>query len=345
MLHFDSDYMEGAHPRILKKLMETNMEQTSGYGTDTYTLEAKQRIRQACNCPEAEVYLLVGGTQTNSTVIDGVLTNYEGVLAAQTGHISVHEAGAVEHSGHKVLTLPQKQGKLDAREVRSYLQRFYQDENQEHMVYPGMVYISHPTEYGTLYTKAELEELYQVCQEYQIPLFLDGARLGYGLMAEGTDVTLEEIAALTDVFYIGGTKVGALFGEAVVFTNPKLAKHFFTIVKQHGALFAKGRILGIQFAELFTDDLYLRISRHAIDMAGQLIRVFERHDFQFYLKTPTNQQFLILEKKQMKQLAEKVSFGFWEELDDDHTVVRFATSWATREEDIRELDRLLDTKF
>lgn len=341
MLHFDCDYMEGAHPQILKKLVETNMEQTSGYGMDAYTEEAKQKIREACKALDAEVYLLVGGTQTNSTVIDAVLANYEGALAAETGHIAVHEAGAVEYTGHKVLTLPQKYGKLDPADVRAYLKKFYADENQEHMVYPGMVYISHPTEYGTLYTKAELKELHNICHEYDIPLFLDGARLGYGLVADGTDVNLEDIAKYTDVFYIGGTKVGALFGEAVVFTNKKLAKHFFTIVKQHGALFAKGRILGIQFAELFTDNLYFDISKHAINMAHRLIEVFEEANYNFFLKTPTNQQFIILENTQMEELSKHTTFSFWEPYDDTHTVVRFATSWATKEEDIRTLSDIL----
>lgn len=341
MLHFDCDYMEGAHPRILEKLVETNMEQTSGYGMDAFTKDAKEKIRKVCNAPDAEVYFLVGGTQTNATVIDAVLSNYEGVLAAETGHIAVHEAGAVEYTGHKVLTLPQKNGKIDPEDVRSYLKTFYSDENQEHMVYPGMVYISHPTEYGTLYTKKELEKLHSICQEYEIPLFLDGARLGYGLMADGTDVTLEDIARYTDVFYIGGTKVGALFGEAVVFTNKKLARHFFTIVKQHGALLAKGRILGIQFAELFTDNLYFDIARHAIHMAHRLIDVFERNHYRFLLKTPTNQQFLILENEQMEALSRHTTFSFWEVYDENHTVVRFATSWATKEEDIAALEEVL----
>ena len=341
MQHFDSDYMEGAHPRILERLIETNMEKTPGYGKDIYCERAKEKIRQACNAPQAEVFFLVGGTQTNRTVTDTLLKQYEGVIAANTGHISSHEAGAIEAGGHKVLTLPQVNGKIKAEDVKTYIMNFYNDANYEHTVFPGMVYISHPTEYGTLYTKTELEQLSGVCKEYNIPLFLDGARLGYGLASYDTDVTMEVIAKCCDVFYIGGTKVGALFGEAVVFTRPELAKHFFTIVKQHGALLAKGRILGIQFDTLFTDNLYLDISRHAIDMAEKLKEGFEKKRYQFFLKTPTNQQFIVLENSFMEELAKKVSFGFWEIFDESHTVVRFATSFATREEDIDQLLELL----
>ena len=341
MLHFDSDYMEGAHPAILTRLMETNLEQTTGYGRDPYSAQARDKIRAACHCPEAEVHFLVGGTQTNATVIGSLLAPYQGVLAAGTGHIATHESGAVEAGGHKVLTLPQTQGKISAGDLDRWVTAFYQDENWEHMVIPGMVYLSHPTEYGTLYTRAELEAIHQVCQKHQLRLFLDGARLGYGLMADGTDVTLETLARLCDVFYIGGTKVGALFGEAVVIPQPNLIPHFFTLIKQHGALLAKGRLLGLQFDTLFTDDLYFRISRHAIEMAKRLKAVFREKGYPFYLETDTNQQFIILDRDQQAALSPHVSWSFWEPLDDGRTVVRFATSWATRPEDIDALAALL----
>lgn len=334
MLYFDSDYMEGAHPLILKKLMETNMEKTSGYGTDPYCESAKEKIRKACNCPEAKIHFFVGGTQTNATVIKALLRSYEGVIAAESGHISTHEAGAIETGGHKVLSLPQKYGKISAEQVEDYISTFYNDQNNAHMVKPGMVYISHPTEYGTLYTKDELEQLSKVCKKFKIPLYLDGARLGYGLMADNTDVTLELIARYCDAFYIGGTKVGALFGEALVITNPNLIENFFTIMKQQGALLAKGRLLGIQFDVLFTDNLYYKIAKNAIDMANKLKSGLKEKGYQFYFESATNQQFIILDNYAMNELSKIVSFSFWESYDDMHTVVRFATNWATTEAEI-----------
>lgn len=339
MLSFESDYTEGAHPKILEKLCETNMEKLPGYGSDPYCESAKNKIRKACGCPEAEVMFLVGGTQTNATVIDAMLEKYEGVLAVQTGHVSVHEAGAIEYTGHKVLELPSHDGKMDAEELEEYLQKFWQDETHEHMVFPGMVYLSHPTEYGTLYSREELKAISVVCQQFHIPLYLDGARLGYGLMSQETDVTLQVVAQYCDVFYIGGTKVGALCGEAVVFTKKNMPKYFMTMVKQHGALLAKGRLLGIQFDALFTDELYFKISKHAILMAQLLKEGFQERGYEFYLESPTNQQFIVLENEEMERLKEKVSFGFWEKVDDKHTVVRFATSWATQKEDV---DRLME---
>ena len=260
MLFFENDYGEGAHSAILKRLSETNFEKLSGYGSDTYTQSAKEKIRNACAAPDADVFFLMGGTQTNAIVISTLLKRYEGVVCAQTGHINSHEAGAIEYTGHKVLALPQHNGKIAADELRQYLTGFYADENHEHMVFPGMVYISHPTEYGTLYTKSELEALSAICRDYEIPLYMDGARLGYGLVCPDTDVTLPDIARLTDVFYIGGTKVGALCGEAVVFPK-KAPAHFMTMIKQQGALLAKGRLLGIQFDTLFTDELYKKNQR------------------------------------------------------------------------------------
>lgn len=267
MIHFDSDYMAGAHPEILEALVRTNMEHTAGYGNDPYTAEAKALIRKVVGVEDAQVFFLVGGTQTNATVIDGILARHEGVVAADSGHIAVHESGAIEASGHKVLTLPHHEGKLRAEEVERYIEDFYADETYPHMVAPGMVYISQPTEYGTIYSLAELEALGAVCRKHAIPLYIDGARLGYGLKAEGADFTLKDVARIADVFYIGGTKVGALFGEAVVVTNPKLLRNLFPLVKQHGALLAKGRLLGLQFGVLFRDGLYERIGEKAVKHA------------------------------------------------------------------------------
>ena len=340
MLYFENDYCEGAHPAILQKLMETNFEKVSGYGTDPYCASAKEKIRAACACPEADVSFISGGTQTNAIVIASMLHRWEGVIAASTGHVAGHEAGAIEYTGHKVLGLPHENGKLAATTVREFCQTFFADGNHDHMVFPGMVYISHPTEYGTLYTKAELEALAAVCREYKLPLFLDGARLGYGLVSEGTDVTLADLARLTDAFYIGGTKVGALCGEAVVFPHGAPA-HFMTMVKQQGALLAKGRLLGIQFDVLFTDGLYTAISKNAITTANVLKRALADKGYCFFLDSPTNQIFVVLPNQQLSDLEGKAKFGFWEKYDDTHTVVRIATSWATQMEEVMQLIALL----
>ena len=344
MLAFENDYSEGAHPRILQRLLETNLEQTSGYGADPYCTSAIEKIKTACECPQAQIRFLVGGTQTNQTVIDSMLRSYEGVLAADTGHVSLHEAGAIEFTGHKVIALPQKEGKLAAQTVKDYLVKFHGDDSKDHMVFPGMVYISHSTEYGTLYTKEELTALSEVCKEYDLPLYLDGARLGYGLVSPGTDVTLPDIARLCDVFYIGGTKVGALCGEAVVFTKNNMPKQFLTLVKQHGALLAKGRLLGIQFDTLFTDNLYTEISKNAIEQAELLRGILKEKGYWMYLETPTNQIFVVLENSLMKKLQEQVKISFWEALDENHSVVRFATSWATTREAVERLGGILDSR-
>lgn len=341
MLSFESDYLEGAHEAVLQRLIETNREQVSGYGNDKYCESAKAKIKEQCKCPEAEVYFLVGGTQTNKTVIGTMLKAYEGVIAAATGHISTHEAGAIENTGHKVLEIKGCNGKLEAASLKKYLSDFYADRAHEHMVFPGMVYISYPTEYGTLYTRSELTELSSICSEYKIPLYLDGARLGYGLTSEGTDVSLPDIARLCDVFYIGGTKVGALCGEALVFTKNNAPAHFTNLIKKHGALLAKGRLLGVQFDALFTDDLYYKISRHAIEMAKLLRDAFKSKNYSFFIDSPSNQLFIVLDNIKMAELSEKVSFSFWERLDDSHTVVRFATSWATTEEAVSRLIALI----
>lgn len=341
MISFENDYIAGAHPQILKRLMETNLEPLSGYGTDPYCESAGRKIREACGCPDAEVEFLVGGTQTNSVIISSMLKDYEGVIAAKTGHVSIHEAGAIEYTGHKVLELPQKEGKIMPSDLRDYLAGFYGDENHEHMVFPGMVYVSHPTEYGTLYTKAELKEIADICHSCKIPLFLDGARLGYGLMSRQAELSLQDIARLCDVFYIGGTKVGALCGEAVVFTKQNKPPHFMNSVKKRGALLAKGRLLGIQFDTLFTDNLYFDISRHAIDMAEELKTIIQSRQIPFHMESPTNQQFIILENERIKELKEKVKFSFWEQYNDSAAVIRFVTSWSTTKEDLKELREIL----
>ena len=341
MISFESDYIAGAHPKILERLAETNMESLVGYGDDKYCRMAEEKIKKACNRTDAKVHFLVGGTQTNQVVISSMLADYEGVIAATSGHISVHEGGAIEFTGHKVLALEGTDGKLNACDIDDYVTTFHNDGNHEHMVFPGMVYISHPTEYGTLYSKKELTDISSVCRKHNIPLFLDGARLGYGLASRQTDVTLHDIAELCDVFYIGGTKVGALCGEAVVFTHGNTPKHFITKMKQRGALLAKGRLLGIQFDTLFTDNLYMEISRHAIEMAEKLKVLLKEKGYRFYLESPTNQQFIILENKQMSELAKDVCFSFWEKYDDSHTIVRFATSWSTTEDDLHELEKCL----
>jgi len=340
-LFFASDYMEGTHPAILAKLTETNMEKTVGYGFDQYTLSAKDKIRSACQAPDAEIFFLVGGTQANATVIDAMLRSYQGVIAADTGHIATHEAGAIELGRHKVLTLPGQDGKLTADAVQGCMEAYFGDDNHDHMVMPGMVYISQPTENGTLYSLQELETLSRVCHENGLPLYLDGARLAYAFGCPENDATLPDIARLCDVFYIGGTKCGALFGEAVVIPKAGLIPHFFTIIKQHGALLAKGRIAGIQFDTLFTDDLYFRIGKRAIDTAERIRQALAQKGYSFAFETPTNQIFIKLEKEQANALSEKVEMGFWEMLDEDHVVMRIATSWATTDEDVNALIGLL----
>lgn len=333
-LFFASDYMEGAHVNIIKRLVKTNLEHTVGYGEDEICASARERIRKACHCPGAGVHFLIGGTQTNATVIDGVLQLYQGVIAADSGHVSVHEAGAIEFTGHKVLTLPSSLGKIKAEDVQKYLEDFYRDPSYEHMVNPGMVYISQPTEYGTLYSKAELEALSSVCREYKLPLYVDGARLAYALASGENDVTLADLAELTDVFYIGGTKCGALLGEAVVIPHPELIPHFFTIIKQHGALLAKGRILGIQFDELFKDDLYLHIGEDAVSYASEIKSALRQDGYPLYFDSPTNQVFFILEDRKMESLSEKVEYSNFQRYDDTHSVVRYCTSWATKRQDV-----------
>ena len=341
MIYFDTDYMAGAHPKVMERLMQTNTEQTSGYGSDVYTARAKELIKQACEAPDARVYFLVGGTQTNATVIDGILEHHEGVLAAESGHINVHESGAIEATGHKILTLPSYQGKIRAVDVRNYIREFYSDDTYEHMVAPGMLYISFPTEYGTLYSLNELEDISAACHEAGIPLFIDGARLGYGLAAEVNDITLADIARLSDVFYIGGTKVGALFGEAVVITSQDILKHPVPLIKQHGALLAKGRLLGVQFEALFTDNLYHDISREVVSKAIRLKKAFMEAGYDSVVDSPTNQQFFRLPNEVIDRLKENVSFEMWGPRGENESIVRFVTGWTTTDYEIDELIGLL----
>lgn len=337
MILFNSDYTEGAHPRILERLIETNLEQTTGYGEDAYCEAAREAIRKVCDAPEADVHFLVGGTQANFTVISSALKPYQGVLCADTGHINVHETGAVEACGHKVLALPGKDGKITAEQIRNAYDLHWSDESHEHIAQPKMVYISHPTELGTLYTKGELEEIGRVCRECGLYLFLDGARLGYGLMAPGTDVTIADIAKICDVFYIGGTKVGALFGEAVVIMNPQLKPDFRYCIKQKGGMLAKGRLLGIQFLELFRDGLYFEIAKHAIDMAMILKEGLKEKGYSFFMDSVTNQQFIMIEDEKLEKIREKYGVTYQQRYDETHSVIRLCTSWATTEENVRSL--------
>ena len=343
MTYFTSDYVNGAAPEVLNHLLETNSKNLTGYGSDDYCEIAISKIKKACNKPDADVYFLTGGTQTNQIVISTVLKPFEGVIAANTGHVSGHEAGAIEFSGHKVLQISHKDGKLSDNSIENLIKDFYNDRNHEHMVFPGMVYISLPTEYGTLYSKNELQNIYQVCQKYNIFLYIDGARLGYALASPQNDLSLSDIANLCDAFYIGGTKVGALCGEALIFTKNRFETpaHFITQIKQHGALLAKGRLLGVQFDALFTDNLYYKIGEQGILMAEKLKNIFKTKGFRFYLESPTNQQFIILENSKMEELSKTIAFSFWEKYDENHTVVRFATSWSTTQQDLEELEKAL----
>ena len=341
MLYFLSDYTEGAHPAVLRALEETNLVSLPGYGEDEICERAKAKIRAACGREDLDVFFLSGGTQTNLVVISALLRRWEAVLCAETGHIAVHEAGAVEFTGHKVIPLPAAEGKLPAAELEKWLARFFADATHTHMPYPGMVYISQPTELGTLYSKAELDALYGVCRRYSLPLFVDGARLGYGLMSPANDLSLPELAQRCDVFYIGGTKVGALFGEAVVITNDALKTGFRYMIKQRGGMLAKGRLLGVQFREMFTDGLYEAMGRHAIDASRRLKAIFEREGYPFACDSPTNQQFPILPDATLEKLSADFAFSFWGRADASHSVVRFCTSWATTAAELDALEAAL----
>ena len=338
-LTFASDYMEGAHPAILQRLAETNLLQSAGYGEDEFSEAARDKVRAACRAPEADVYFLAGGTQANATVIGALLRSYQGVLAASSGHINVHEAGAIELGGHRVIALPHTNGKLSAETVRAALIAYEEDPTREHTVMPGMVYISHPTETGMLYSLAELSAISEVCRSRGIPLYLDGARLAYALACPENDVTLSDLAALCDVFYIGGTKCGALFGEAVVIPQHGFIPHFFSIIKQHGALLAKGRICALQFDVLFTDGLYFQIGRTAIEAANRIRKALKEAGCTEAYPSPTNQIFILTDKEKARAFEDQVELSFTENVDETHCVLRIVTSWATTKENV---DRLID---
>ncbi len=342
MILFQCDYNEGAHPKILERLIATNMEQTAGYGEDPYCAAAADKIRKACGNDDLAVHFLVGGTQTNMTVINAALKPYQGVLCAASGHINVHETGAVESCGHKVLALPGTDGRISAEQVEKAWLSHCNDESFEHMVQPGMVYISNPTELGTIYTRRELEALSETCRRCGLYLFMDGARLGYGLAAKDNDLTLADIAALCDVFYIGGTKIGALFGEAVVISDRELARDFRYHIKQKGGMLAKGRLLGLQFDMLFTDRLYEELSAHAIAMADRLRDAFEKKGYPYLVQNTTNQIFSILPDDRLSVLSKEFGYCYQERVDETHSAVRFCTSWATKEENVDALIRAIE---
>ena len=366
MISFECDYNNGACQQVMDNLVKYNHVKPTPYGFDEFSNRAKERIREACGLPDAQIFFLTGGTQTNATTIDSMLYQYEGVICVGSGHINVHEAGAVEFTEHKIITLPPSKlpptrgentnsnipptrgenewgdGKMEAKVLDKYLDDYMHDGNKDHAVHPGLVYITFPTELGTLYSASELDGLYQVCRHYEIPLYIDGARLGYGLMAKETDVTLPYLARHCDVFYIGGTKIGALCGEAVVFTNMKAHKHFFSIQKQHGAVIAKGALIGLQFDALFTDNLYFRLSEQGIRTAMRMKEIFKRKGFTFYIDSPTNQQFVVMGNEEAERLSQKVGFTRFGQTDHHHTICRFVTSWATTDEEIDELERILE---
>ena len=334
MIYFNNDYSEGCHSAVLEKLIQTNMVQTSGYGMDEYCAEAAQRIKDMCGNQELAVHFLVGGTQTNLTVISAALRPHQGVIGANSAHVQVHETGAIEATGHKILSLPSDAGKITAEQVKAAVTAHFADESAEHTVQPKMVYISNPTELGTIYTLGELEELSAVCRSMGLYLFLDGARLGYGLTAKDNDITMADLARLCDVFYIGGTKVGALFGEAVVISNPAIAQDFRYLIKQHGGMLAKGRLLGIQFATLLENDLYFNIAKHANVLADQLRDTLSQLGYPLLVPGTTNQVFPILPDALLDELKKEFSFSEQERVDDAHRAIRFCTSWATTQENV-----------
>ena len=340
MVNFESDYIAGAHPKLMQRLLETNLEPGAGYGDDRWSRSAERKILDACGCPDGSVFFLSGGTQVNVVAISALLRPWEGVVTAETGHIHVHEAGGLEAIGCKLLLLPERDGKLTAAAIRELTETVLADENREHVVWPGVVYVTNPTEWGSLYTRRELEDIAAVCRQYGLRLYLDGARLAYGLASRAADLDLKTIAALCDAFYIGGTKCGALCGEALVFPHGAPA-HFANYTKKRLAMLAKGRVFGVQFDALFTDGLYWEIGRHGIEAAERLKEILRRHGLPMFHETPTNQQFVVLENEALARLREQVAVSYWSRADETHTVVRLATSWSTTEADLETLDRAL----
>ena len=341
-LSFAADYLEGAHPKVLQRLLETNMDHEPGYGLDSISESARERLREACVAPNAEVHFLTGGTQTNACVIDVLLAPYQGVIAAESAHIAAHEAGAIEHGGHKVLALPHEDGKLSAEQIDRYCEAWEGDQNHDHMVMPGAVYLSQPTEYGTLYSLDELARISETCARRGLALYVDGARLAYALGCDENDVSLADLARFCDVFYIGGTKCGALLGEAVIIPHAGRLPHFFTLVKQHGALLAKGRVCGAQFDALFSDGLYEELGARAVHAADRIRDALDEFGYELAITSPTNQIFPVLDGATYNRLGRLVDMSFWERAEDGQTITRIATSWATTDEDVRALIDVLD---
>lgn len=341
-LNFACDYLEGAHPKLLQRLTSANLEKNPGYSQDKYCAAAKEKIRKVCSCPEAEIHFLSGGTQANAMVIKYLLPAYQGVIAPATGHISLHESGAIEHGGHKVMCVPEYNGKLRAEDVEKMAKAYQNDGNKDMMVMPGMVYISQPTESGTLYSLAEMEEIARVCRENDLYFYVDGARLAYALACKENDVKLSDLGRLCDCFYIGGTKCGMLMGEAVVFPKPGLIPHLYTLTKQHGAMLAKGWLLGLQFDTLFTDNFYETIGKNAIIYADAIRKKVTEKGWKLCFGSPTNQVFVEVTDEIYRKIQEKVTVSFWEKTKDSYTTIRFATSWATTKEDTEKLLEVLD---
>ena len=342
MIRLECDYGEGAHPKILRRLAETNLDQTPGYGEDAYCERARALIRGLCENEALDVHFLVGGTQTNTAIITAALRPWQGVISAVTGHINVHETGAIEAYGHKVLTLPSADGTISAGDIRRLCESHWGDATHEHMVQPAMVYLSCPTENGTLYSKAALTEIRKVCDAFGLLLYADGARMGYGLMSKANDLTLPDFAALCDAFSIGGTKQGFLFGEALVLTNPVLQRDFRSVIKQQGGLLAKGRLLGLQFTAMLEDGLYFTLARQADEIAMKLRRAFEERGYPMLFDSYTNQQYPILPDETLRRLEKNFAFSYWCRVDETHSAVRVCTCWATTEAAADALIRALD---
>lgn len=341
MQNFINDYSEGACEQIIDALSKTNMVKQIGYGNDEYSISARNKIRKAVGVDDADVFFISGGTQTNTIVISSILKNFEGVISPYNGHIATHEAGAIECSGHKVITIKDDFAKIDISELENYLVNFHKDMNNEHMVNPAMVYISQPTEYGMLYSLDELKKIRKICDEYNLKLFIDGARLGYALSGRNNDVGLKDLAKLADVFYIGGTKCGALVGEAVVVPKKGLIPNFVTMIKQRGGLLAKGRLLGLQFDVLFTDNLYEKICKNGVDCAFMIRDELIKKGYKLYCDSPTNQQFIVVSNEKLQELKENIGFGYMDAYDENSSIIRLCTSFATKKEDVEKLKQLL----
>lgn len=341
MVSFECDYTTGCHPKILERYIETNLDQQPGYGKDKFTIHAEELIKDACKSHGSEVHFIASGTQANKVAIAALLEDYEGIIALSTGHVSVHEAGAIEDSGHKVIELQESDGKITAEQIDQYVTDFYKDGSWQQMVIPGLVYITLPTEFGTLYTLSELTDISNVCKKHKMRLFVDGARLSFALASDECDIALPDLAKLCDCFTIGSTKSGAMLGEALVFREGSVPKNFVTTRRKHGALLAKGRVIGVSFETLFNDDLYTEIGKNVLHQAKKLKEVLHKNNCEFYLESPTNQQFIILENSKFEALNREVAVTNWDKFDEERRVVRLVTSWSTTDEDLDILDHAL----